>query len=105
MSRGKTAKASHAVGPLRGGLLGVANKKRRSPNHQHRAGGVADDALGGAAEEDMLQSGITMSGDDDQIGLQLFGEGSDFVERFADADFEADRNSLRDVRFCQNHER
>ena len=39
------------------------------PHGQHRAGSVADHALGGAAHEDMLQAGVTVGGDDDQVNL------------------------------------
>src|SRR5580765_743828 len=42
--------------------------------------GVAYDAFGGAAHEDMLQSGVAVGGDNNEIDIEFFRGESDFVE-------------------------
>ena len=54
-----------------------------SAHHQDRTGGVADDSFGGAADEDMLPTGITMSGDHDKVPPEIFGGLSDLIPRGA----------------------
>ena len=50
------------------------------------AGGVADDAFGGAADEDFLEAGEAVGGHDDEVGFGGFGGVGDFDEGFAEGD-------------------
>ena len=50
------------------------------------AGGVADDAFGGAADEDFFQTGEAVGGHDDEVGFGGFGGVGDFDEGLAEGD-------------------
>ena len=53
--------------------------------HQNGAGSMADYSFRSAAEEHVLESGVTVRGDHDEIGIHLFGSVYDFVVRSADS--------------------
>jgi hypothetical protein len=46
---------------------------RSASQNQHRARRLTCDLFGGAAQQHVLQAGVTMARDDDQIGMKISG--------------------------------
>lgn len=46
---------------------------------EHRAGGVADDLFGDAAEENVGEAGVAMGGHDNQVGVDFLGVVDNFL--------------------------
>ena len=50
------------------------------PHDEHGASGMANNALGGAAHEGVLQPGVAVRGNDDQVDVQRLRGGRNFVK-------------------------